>query len=59
MTISGNFVTYDIVPDMDYDILGMYPDVVVMDSDYDIVAPTILGIHIRVGAYDIVVTTTL
>ncbi len=24
-TISGYFVTYDIVPDMDYDITGMYP----------------------------------
>ena len=24
-TISGNFVTYNIVPDMDYDITGMYP----------------------------------
>ncbi len=23
--MSGNFVTYDIVPDMDYDITGMYP----------------------------------
>ncbi len=23
-TISDNFVTYDIVPDMDYDITGMY-----------------------------------